>query len=111
MDKHPIDIILEKGIFRGWRISQNSFLMASDRSVIERGEFGHIAAYICDHCGPIDEPECVCTYRGCGFESWSGPEEAEYEDRCPECGRLECCGENENPNRGFKRVRAWRVAA
>ena len=58
--------------------------------------FGKPAKWRCDYCGPIGEPETVCTYKGCGFESHWGPEPAEYEDYCPSCNRSECCGENQD---------------
>jgi hypothetical protein len=78
------------------------------RSDIEEGTFGAVAPLICDHCGPVwGELESVCTHRGCGFDSYWGPEPDEYEDYCPSCGRSECCGENEDPQLAFKVVNRY----
>ena len=93
---HIIDTILDAGKWHGLRINQNSFLMACDRSLIERGKLGHIAQWVCDQCGPIDEPISVCVDKG---GRWS-PQEWDY--LCPTCDRVGCCGENNIRNRGFK---------
>ena len=80
-----------------WRANEASFTLTSARSDIDEG-FGYISKWVCERCGPVSEPEVVCTARGCGFNSFWGPEPAEYEYQCPNCGRLETCSENENPS-------------
>ena len=81
------------------------------RTCLEEGDFGAISPYTCDKCGPVwEEPENVCTYRGCGFENYWGPEPAEYEDYCSSCGRSECCGENENGGQPFKILSRYKVS-
>ena len=78
---------------------------------LEEGDFGAIAPYICDNCGPMwDEPENVCTHRGCGFESYWGPEPDEYEDFCAGCGHGYCCGENDNGGQPFKILNRYKLS-
>jgi hypothetical protein len=94
----------------GWRINDCSFsLVASLRGEIERGKFGHVPQWVCDDCGPVDEPETVCTYRGCGFESFTGPEPAEYEYRCPSCDRLETVYKYEGKGGPFRVIRCFTI--
>jgi len=71
------------------------------RTCLEEGDFGAIAPISC-FCGKVwGEVEGVCTYRG---SYWQPPE---YEARCPSCGRMGDCAENEDYS-GFKIIRRYR---
>jgi hypothetical protein len=73
------------------------------RTCLEEGDFGAIAPVNCWHCGNVwGDIEDVQTSRQTMWEP------AEYEPRCPSCGRLGDCGENEDYN-GFKVIRRYRI--
>ena len=95
----------------GWRGNSFSLILSIPeyRAEIPSGEFGHHAPYFCENCGPTTEPETICTYRGCGFESFSGPEPAEYEWRCNDCGSLETVYEQEGDGGPFRATRRYRI--
>lgn len=88
------------------------------RVAFHSGEFGAVAPYFCEGhcsrnghvtpCGPVwEEPESVCTYKGCGFDNYSGPEPDEYESVCPNCGGYDVF-EWEDHNMSFKSKRRVR---
>lgn len=72
------------------------------RTCLEEGNFGAIAPLSC-YCGPVwGETEEVCRFRG---NYW---QPAEYEDRCPSCGRVGDIAENEDYS-GFKVIRRYSI--
>jgi len=96
----------------GWRINDFSLTLSvpENRKNIEgRDVFGFIPSWVCENCGPVEEPGTECTYRGCGHESFSGPEPAEYEYRCPSCDRLETVNEYDGNGGGFKVTNRFRT--
>ena len=61
------------------------------RTCLDEGDFGAIAPVNCWHCGKVwGEIEAVCIQR----QTYWQP--GEYEGRCPSCGRLGDCSENED---------------
>jgi len=79
---------------KGCKANSKSFCLTFLRLDIPEGVFGHVAPYWCDHCGATQkETKSVCTFRG------SREQPAEYEDYCPNCGRSECHGENQQDHR------------
>lgn len=94
-----------------WKASQRSFNFMLFRAELGPDDFGCVAPHWCYHCGPIwEEPEEVCTHRGCGFDSYWGPEPDEYESQCPGCGRMEECGEVDDRNTPLKAVSRRKVS-
>lgn len=72
------------------------------RMDLEKGEFGYVPRYYCDHCGPIGTPAVVCTQR----ENWGpcGGDPAEYEYVCPSCHRY-CCYDNDQGGAPMKAIK------
>ena len=77
--------------------------MLADRSVLEEGDFGAVAPYVCDVCGP----------QWVGYTShmhsrgdWEGP--GEYTYTCDLCGHSEV-GEHTDPILSFTAMRRFTI--
>jgi hypothetical protein len=93
----------------GWRINDGSMTICLPeyRREIEDELFGWLPHWVCEKCGPVNEPETVCTHQ----QTWgfAGGEPAEYEYRCPSCDRLETVYEYEGEGGPFRVVRRFTV--
>ena len=66
-------------------------------------EFGIKKPYYCDYCGPVDDVESVCLFRGSMYQP------PDYASGCPQCGRLDCVGENTG-KMSFKVIKRYKEA-
>ncbi len=82
---------------------QGPYTIADRRCDLGQGDFGAIAPYWCtEHNEPVwHEPETVCTQRQ------TRDEPGFYDYRCPVCGRIECCSENEENPKPYQAVKRY----
>jgi len=67
---------------RGFRVKDFTQSRGVILRELERGQFGHVPHYWCDHCGSVPTPITVCIERPSRWEP------GEYDWRCPYCNRF-----------------------